>query len=67
MRSIDFEIYNRWGELVFQSNDSQAGWNGRIRNHGPKAPPGIYSYVLIANVKSGNYDHVEKGSINLIR
>ena len=25
-----FEIYNRWGELVFATNDKTRGWNGNI-------------------------------------
>jgi gliding motility-associated-like protein len=34
-------IYNRWGELVFQSEDPALGWNGTMANGAP-APTGVY-------------------------
>jgi gliding motility-associated-like protein len=28
--NYEFEIYNRWGELIFKTNDTERGWNGKI-------------------------------------
>lgn len=44
----DFEvfIYNRWGELVFQSNDRYFKWNGTYNNTGQPLPSGSYAYVI---------------------
>jgi gliding motility-associated-like protein len=45
----DFEIFifNRWGEMVFYSNDRQFTWNGGYKNNaGQPVPPGTYSYLL---------------------
>ncbi|MGB4972466.1 MAG: PKD domain-containing protein, partial [Cyclobacteriaceae bacterium] len=44
----DFEvfIYNRWGELVFQSNDRFFKWNGSYNNSGQPLPSGSYAYVI---------------------
>ncbi|MEQ9414273.1 MAG: gliding motility-associated C-terminal domain-containing protein, partial [Cyclobacteriaceae bacterium] len=44
----DFEvfIYNRWGELVFQSNDRFFKWNGTYNNSGQSLPSGSYAYVI---------------------
>ena len=67
IRTIHFEVYNRWGEIVFKTNRMNHNWNGRLNNQGEVLPEGSYSYVLIARIKSGNYDHVQKGSIRLIR
>jgi gliding motility-associated-like protein len=67
IRKIHFEVYNRWGEVVFSTDRLNHGWNGKIQNTGETLPAGTYSYVLIATVKTGNYDHVERGSIKLIR
>jgi gliding motility-associated-like protein len=36
------KIYNRWGELVYQSNDPDLGWNGTV--NGKAAPQGSYIY-----------------------
>jgi hypothetical protein len=38
-------IWNRWGELIFESNDPNVGWDGRTRN-GAVGPPGVYVYVV---------------------
>ncbi|MBX2940816.1 MAG: gliding motility-associated C-terminal domain-containing protein [Cyclobacteriaceae bacterium] len=39
-------IYNRWGELVFQSNDRYFKWNGTYNNTGQPLPGGSYAYVI---------------------
>ena len=45
----DFEIfiYNRWGELVFESKDRNFKWNGGFNNNaGQPLPGGAYAYVI---------------------
>jgi gliding motility-associated-like protein len=40
----EMKIYNRWGELVFESNDPEIGWDG-IYNY-QMSPDGIYVYRI---------------------
>ena len=45
----DFQvfIFNRWGEMIFQSNQRDFRWNGGYNNNiGQLAPTGTYSYVV---------------------
>jgi gliding motility-associated-like protein len=45
----DFQvfIFNRWGEMIFQSPERDFRWNGGYNNNlGELAPPGTYSYVV---------------------
>jgi gliding motility-associated-like protein len=45
----DFQIFifNRWGEMVYQSNDRDFKWNGGMNNsQGQPLPGGSYSYVI---------------------
>lgn len=45
----DFQvyIYNRWGELVFESKDRNFKWNGGFNNNsGQPLPGGAYAYVI---------------------
>lgn len=44
----DFEmtIWNRWGELVFETQDPNVAWNGRKNNTGAMSPIGVYVYVV---------------------
>jgi gliding motility-associated-like protein len=39
-------IYNRWGELVYQSGDRKFKWNGNFNNSGLPMPGGTYAYVI---------------------
>jgi len=57
-------IYNRWGEIVFQSNDPLLGWDGKNRS-GVLMKKGTYVYYLKYRTKDNNL--VEKsGQINLV-
>lgn len=45
----DFQIYifNRWGEMIFESSDRNFEWNGGYKNNtGQIMPAGTYSYVV---------------------
>ncbi len=45
--NFEIAIYNRWGELVFQSKDRNFKWNGGYNNNaGQPLPGGTYSYVI---------------------
>ena len=66
------EIYNRWGQLVFQTegytnniNDPEHTWTGYTRS-GQSLPEGVYYYVLTFIDDQGN-QHQLKGFINLIK
>jgi gliding motility-associated-like protein len=41
---FDVRIYNRWGEIVFQSDDRDFRWDGTY--NGRPAPLGTYPYVV---------------------
>lgn len=44
---LEFEmmIFDRWGELIFTSNDLSYGWNGMYR--GEKSQIGVYTYKIV--------------------
>lgn len=41
-KEYDMKIWNRWGELVFQSRDPNEAWNGRKDNVGEFVKNGVY-------------------------
>lgn len=47
VKSIHFKVYNRWGQLVFQTTDPRINWNGRDMNSGEKLAPGTYYYSIV--------------------
>ena len=74
IRDIVFlRIYDRWGELIYQSNDlgydqqagrSNDGWDGKF--NGENVLPGVYIYHLRAELRSGKFRD-ESGDVTLIK
>ncbi len=54
-------IYNRWGYPVFETQNPNELWNGKIYNTGENATPGVYFYVL----KRFDTGQVQTGFISL--
>jgi gliding motility-associated-like protein len=44
VKGIDLQIFNRWGEKVFQSFDQFQGWDGTYK--GELVPPGVFTYQI---------------------
>ncbi len=42
---IDLKIYNRWGNLVYKTQNPDIMWDGRDMNSHKKVSPGVYYYV----------------------
>jgi gliding motility-associated-like protein len=57
-------IYNRWGEVLFNSNDPKIGWNGLFM--GEIVPNGHYLYSIEFENQDGSKT-IENGTILLIR
>jgi gliding motility-associated-like protein len=49
IRSLQLQVFDRWGELMFTSSDAQQGWDGLFR--GQKCTPDTYVWRIIV---SGN-------------
>ncbi len=68
-RGIDeyrFDIFDRWGELIFTSSDLAVGWNGKPTNSNRIAQQGVYVYKINITDVLGE-DHQFIGQVNLIR
>ncbi|MEA3449349.1 MAG: gliding motility-associated C-terminal domain-containing protein [Bacteroidota bacterium] len=42
---VDMKIYNRWGQLVFQTTDPDIMWDGRIQKNNNLVSDGVYFYT----------------------
>ena len=58
-------IFNRWGEMVFESNSNQIPWEGKLKS-GKNAPGGNYVWTLEYTDIQG-VRHKERGQVLLIR
>ena len=61
---LNVEVFDRWGEKVFESTDINYQWDGKYR--GTPEEPGIYVYIFKVTFLDG-YTVNNKGSITLIR
>jgi len=64
IREMVFRIYNRWGNLLFQTSDINTGWGGRSNEQ--ECAAGVYFYSAEIVFKNGE-SSVRKGSITLLR
>jgi len=58
-------IFDRWGNLIFESRDPNEGWDGRLKN-GKMAEIDAYVYKFVLKDVFGN-DHTYIGHVSLIR
>jgi gliding motility-associated-like protein len=65
--NFQLEIYNRWGELIFVSNNPEIGWDGSLGIKGEMAPIGTYTYYLSYQLKNQAELKSISGHVNLIR
>ncbi|NTW31163.1 MAG: PKD domain-containing protein [Bacteroidetes bacterium] len=59
-------IYDRWGELVFETNDFYEYWDGRIMRSSKLAEIAVYSWVVILKDLYGT-SYRYKGHVTLVR
>ena len=64
IEKMEWKIYNRWGELVFQSNNKLSGWDGFYK--GKLQPMDVYTYTLDAVFVDGQKKR-QTGDITLLR
>lgn len=61
---IDMQIWDRWGNLIFHTNNPKQMWNGKY--HKEDAPMGAYVYKIIArgpDLGTANFN----GTVTLLR
>ena len=64
IEDLQFIIFNRWGEKVFETTDINAGWDGTLK--GEQMNLSVFVYVLTGKFKNGESID-EKGNITLMR
>ncbi len=66
---IDLTIFNRWGRVVFQTNDPMIQWDGKNQKNKQDCPEGVYFYTCTVYVITGDglqKQHLQ-GSVTIMR
>lgn len=64
LEKVEFAVYNRWGEKLFETKNKNTGWDGTYK--GELCNPGVYVYYLDATCLGG-VQYIHKGNVTLIR
>ena len=46
LQEFRMEVYNRWGQVMYETNNVQFGWNGGVDNTSSAVPDGTYYYII---------------------
>ncbi|MEL6924359.1 MAG: gliding motility-associated C-terminal domain-containing protein, partial [Bacteroidota bacterium] len=41
---INWQIYNRWGQIIYEGNSMEDSWDGK--QNGRRVPPGVYTFMV---------------------
>lgn len=63
--NYEFKVFNRWGQLVFQTRNWQDKWDGRI--NGVLQTTGVYVWMLSYTHRDTGKAFFQKGTVALIR
>jgi gliding motility-associated-like protein len=66
--SYTMTIFNRWGEMVFESHDSKIGWKGTYgKDNAEIVKEGVYTWKIEFSLKSDDRRKQITGLVNLIK
>jgi gliding motility-associated-like protein len=53
-----FRVYNKTGEIIFETTDRAKSWNGRVNGSGYIVQMGAYSYqLMVSDIYGVNYEY----------
>lgn len=64
LAAVSLVVYNRYGEIVFETTDQNIGWDGTFKNRDEN--PGVFTWVLQYDFITGDRG-MQKGNTTLIR
>jgi gliding motility-associated-like protein len=62
---LEFLVYNRWGQLLFKTDNWKQGWNGKLK--GQLQPSGVYVWMIRYINRDTQQKMEQKGTVTLIR
>ncbi|MDI1355931.1 MAG: gliding motility-associated C-terminal domain-containing protein [bacterium] len=63
-KNYNMKIYDRWGEKIFESSDTQKGWDGSFK--GASCKQDVYTWKIVVSATNGG-QRVMTGSVMLMR
>ncbi|MDG1332208.1 MAG: PKD domain-containing protein [Crocinitomicaceae bacterium] len=60
-------IFNRWGELVFESHDMNVGWDGKYSQLKEKVQDGVFTWKIEAGIKNSSDSKIFVGHVSILK
>lgn len=67
METYKFEIFDRWGTIIFTTNDPEEAWTGNVRNGEYFAKDDAYNWQVTVQLKGSDKERVYSGHVILVR
>lgn len=64
-KNFDLSVFNRWGELIWHTNDVNSEWDGTYK--GNKVSDGVYTWSLVTKDIVTDKKYYYRGHLNIIR
>ena len=65
INDYNLRIFNRWGEIIWESNDPNISWDGTYKNI--PVSSGVYTWVLKIGLVNNDDIITINGNINLLK
>lgn len=66
VKDFEMKIYNRWGNLVYQTSDQTKGWDGSTPK-GKDGNEGVYAFEINVTLLDGTVIPTHKGTVTLMK
>ncbi len=66
LKEFNLRIFNRYGQTIFETNDPDVHWNGRLNNTGQELPIEVYTWIIELSYIGGE-QVIDKGNVTLLR
>ncbi len=66
IKDIDLKIFNRWGNIVFETTTVGQGWDGSVVGKSKDGNEGVYAYQVTGHLEDGKEIN-QKGTVTLMK
>ena len=67
IQTYEFKIFNRWGDVLFETNDINEGWYGEVDGGEYFAIDAVYSWLIKILPNNGQEPFEQTGHVTVIR
>ena len=65
--NFEMLIFNRWGELIFETHNTEIGWDGTYSNGNTDCQDDVYTWKISYKIRQTDEKHVVVGHVTLLR